>query len=73
MNENFDDRSRKEGDENLKSENEFLKMKLMLEHGAEFGEIKMESEVTANIENEFLNYIAEYEKTGSRKKNNKSI
>ncbi len=68
MNENFDDLTKKEGDENLKNENDFLKMKLMLEHGAEFGEIKTEGEVPAEMENDFLNYIAEYEKQAAERK-----
>jgi hypothetical protein len=49
-------------EEELKAENEFLKMKLMLEHGAQFGKMETDSELSPDIENEFLNYIMEFEK-----------
>jgi len=49
-------------DEKLKEENDFLKMKLMLENGAEFGEIESNDEISPQMENEFLNYIIEFEK-----------
>jgi hypothetical protein len=49
-------------DEKLKAENEFLKMKLMLEKGASFGSMETESELPPQIENQFLNYITEFEK-----------
>jgi hypothetical protein len=68
MNENFDDLTKKDGDENLKNENDFLKIKIMLEHGAEFGEMKTEGEVPAEIENDFLNYIMAYEKQAAERK-----
>ncbi len=68
MNKNFDDPAKRDEGDNLKSENEFLKMKLMLEHGAEFGKMETEGEVPANIENDFLNYIAEYEKQAAERK-----
>jgi len=48
--------------ERLKEENDFLKMKLMLENGAEFGEIEANDEVSPQMENEFLKYIIEFEK-----------
>jgi len=48
--------------EKLKEENDFLKMKLMLENGAEFGEIEANEEFSPKVENEFLNYIIEFEK-----------
>lgn len=48
-------------DEFLRTENDILKMKLMLEHGAQFGE-GGEGEMTAEMENEFLKYVAEFEK-----------
>lgn len=50
-----------EGDEKLKAENEFLKMKLMLEHGAQF-DSEGNKELPAAIENEFLSNMAEFEK-----------
>jgi len=49
-------------EEKLKAENEFLKMKLMLENGAHFGSIENDTELPPDMENEFLNYIMEYEK-----------
>ncbi|MDQ6903188.1 MAG: hypothetical protein M3139_09275 [Bacteroidota bacterium] len=67
MNENFEDLS-EENNENLKNENEFLKMKLMLEQGAEFGTIKSDSELPATVENEFLNYIMAFEKQAAERK-----
>lgn len=50
-----------EGDEKLKAENEFLKMKLMLEHGAQF-DSEGNKDLPAAIENEFLSNMAEFEK-----------
>lgn len=44
------------GDE-LKAENEFLKMKLMLEHGAVFGFGEMGHQMTPEMENSFLKSI----------------
>src|SRR4030095_5347224 len=49
------------GEEEIRNENEFLKMKLMLERGAVFGPCDNEA-LPAAVENEFLNYIAEFEK-----------
>lgn len=49
-------------EENLKNENEFLKMKLMLEQGAQFGNIQSDSELPAEIQNQFLKNIIEFEK-----------
>lgn len=49
-------------DEKLKEENEFLKMKLMLENGAKFGEIEGGDAFSPQMENQFLNYIMEFEK-----------
>ena len=43
----------------LKEENDFLKMKMMLEHGAEFGSSK---DLPPAIENEFLRSVMEFEK-----------
>jgi len=55
-------------EENLKDENDFLKMKLMLEHGAEFDAVKSDAELPANVENDFLNYIMAYEKQAAERK-----
>lgn len=49
------------GEEEVRNENEFLKMKLMLEQGAVFGSGGKET-LPAEVENEFLNYIVEFEK-----------
>ena len=50
-------------EEKLKAENDFLKMKIMLEHGADFytPDKKIQS-FNPEIENEFLNNIIEFEK-----------
>jgi hypothetical protein len=50
-----------EGDEKLKAENEFMKMKLMLENDASFG-TSGEGVLPAETENEFLRNIIEFEK-----------
>jgi hypothetical protein len=50
-----------EGDEKLKAENEFMKMKLMLERDASFG-TGGEGVLPAETENEFLRNIIEFEK-----------
>lgn len=47
-------------EDDLKAENEFLKMKLMLEHGAKFS--SNESELPPEMENEFLNSVMAFEK-----------
>lgn len=49
-------------EDQLKSENEFLKMKLMLEKGAEFGSTETGKELPPILENEFLKQIMEFEK-----------
>ena len=56
-----DDFSNLNTEDQLKAENEFLKMKLMLENGARFGKCG-EDELPAEVENEFLNNIIEFEK-----------
>jgi len=48
-------------EEKLKAENEFLKMKLMLEQGAVFGK-GTEKEISPTVENDFLQYIMAFEK-----------
>jgi hypothetical protein len=53
-------------EENLQMENQFLKMKLMLEHGASFGS---SDDLPAAVENDFLRSVMEFEKqwaTGER-------
>lgn len=51
------------GDENMEMENDFLKMKLMLEQGAQFGSIgERDEDFTPEIENQFLRNIMEFEK-----------
>lgn len=49
-------------EEELRAENDFLKMKLMLERGAQFGTVDSKAELPAEVENEFLKYISEFEK-----------
>ena len=55
-------------DENLKLENDFLKMKLMLEQGAQFGNMEGTEECPAEIENQFLRNIIEFEKQFAEQK-----
>lgn len=55
-------------EKNLKNENEFLKMKLMLEHGAEFETLQTNNDLLVETENEFLNYIMAYEKQAAERK-----
>jgi len=57
-----------EEEENLKNENEFLKMKLMLEQGAQFGNMAGDGELPAEIENQFLKNIMAFEKQAEEKK-----
>ncbi|CAN5294758.1 hypothetical protein BH20BAC1_BH20BAC1_09950 [soil metagenome] len=68
MNENPRQSPGKNEEENLKNENEFLKMKLMLEHGAEFETPQTKNDLPAEAENEFLNYIMEFEKQAAERK-----
>ena len=49
-------------EEKLKAENDFLKMKVMLERGAEFEKTPEGEELPADIENQFLRNILEFEK-----------
>ena len=49
-------------EEKLKAENDFLKMKMMLERGAEFFDAGKENELPSEIENQFLRNIMEFEK-----------
>ena len=58
MKENFEELNK---DEQLRVENEFLKMKLMLESGAQFGGSN-EGQLPAEVENTFLKNIIEFEK-----------
>lgn len=52
--------SNQKSSEQLKAENEFIKMKLMLEYGAKFGGEGTE-ELPPEVENEFLNNVLAYE------------
>ncbi|CAN5615129.1 hypothetical protein BH10BAC2_BH10BAC2_06270 [soil metagenome] len=49
-------------EEKLKAENDFLKMKMMLERGTEFEKTEEGNELPADIENQFLRNIMEFEK-----------
>ncbi len=50
-------------EEKLKAENDFLKMKIMLEHGADFYQPdKQDISLNPEIEHAFLNHIIEFEK-----------
>ncbi len=60
--------SKSSEDENLKNENEFLKMKLMLEQGAQFGAMQTGPGLPADIENQFLRNIIEFEKQYEERK-----
>jgi hypothetical protein len=55
-----EDFSHLSGEERLKAENEFLKMKLMLEKGAQFG-IESDVDLPAEAENEFLKNMIAFE------------
>ena len=48
--------------EQLRNENEFMKMKLMLERGATFGEGAEGSEIPPEVEHKFLSNIIDFEK-----------
>ncbi|HEV7781662.1 MAG TPA: hypothetical protein VGO58_10380 [Chitinophagaceae bacterium] len=54
--------------EKLKAENEFLKMKLMLENGAQFGFANTENEIPPEIENAFLRNIEAFERKSANLK-----
>jgi len=49
-------------EEKLKAENDFLKMKIMLENGVDFCNPVEQHEPDLQLENEFLKYIIEFEK-----------
>jgi hypothetical protein len=53
-------------DDPIKAENDFLKMKLMLENGAQFGESTLE--LPAEIENRFLKNMIEFESQLAKQK-----
>ena len=52
--------------EALKAENEFIKMKLMLEHGADFQYSEAAAALSPETEHEFLNYIMDFERHEAR-------
>lgn len=68
MNESPEQSAGENEEENLKNENQFLKMKLMLEHGAQFETPQTKNDLPAEAENEFLNYIMAYEKQAAERK-----
>lgn len=55
-------------EERLEAENDFLKMKIMLEQGAEFYGGNSEEKLPPEIENEFLKNIVEFEKHFDKRK-----
>ncbi|MEP7317692.1 MAG: hypothetical protein ABI921_03095 [Panacibacter sp.] len=55
-------------DEKLKAENDFLKMKMMLEHGAEFPSADAGNSLPPEVENQFLRNILEFEKQFDQRK-----
>lgn len=59
MSENFKNLN---DDENVKTENDFLKMKLMLEQGAQFGNMQTDGKLPPEMENQFLKNIIDFEK-----------
>jgi len=54
--------------DSLTDENDFLKMKLMLENGAQFGTMNTDTELPPEVENMFLNNIMEFERQCSERK-----
>ncbi len=54
-------------EEKLKAENDFLKMKIMLEHGGYF-DAANENDIPAQVENEFLKDVIEFEKQFDERK-----
>ncbi len=63
MTDEFDNLNR---EEKLEVKNEILKMKMMLENGAKFGEGG--EKASTEIENEFLNYIMAFERQAANPK-----
>ncbi|MFT4156132.1 hypothetical protein [Parafilimonas sp.] len=58
----MDDLNQMSDDEKLRAENDFLKMKLMLEHGAQFRNIENDkNDLPPEIENQFLNNVMAFE------------
>src|SRR5579885_1596753 len=55
-------------EEKLKAENDFLKMKMMLERGAEFFQPEDAPEISSELENQFLKNILEFEKQFEQQK-----
>lgn len=54
--------------EELRTENDILKMKLMLEYGASFGSVPGGEEIDPEIEHHFLNNVLEFEKHSAEAK-----
>jgi len=55
-------------EDNIEEENDFLKMKIMLEYGGKFYDGKSNEELPPEVENEFLNNIIEFEKQFDQRK-----
>jgi hypothetical protein len=53
---------------NLEDENDFLKMKLMLENGAKFGTMNTDTELPPEVENMFLKNMMEFERQAAERK-----
>jgi hypothetical protein len=67
MDENIEHSEEEYEEGNLKNENEFLKMKMMLESGAQFGSMSEEG-LPPEIENQFLRNIMAFEKQAQEMK-----
>ena len=55
-------------EDSLEDENDFLKMKLMLENGAKFGTIDTDTELPPEVENMFLKNMMEFERQAAERK-----
>src|SRR5690242_2555088 len=64
----MDDLENMSEEEKLKAENDFLKMKMMLERGAEFHKPDDAPEMSSELENKFLRNILEFEKQFEQQK-----
>lgn len=65
----MDDDKKMNAEESLKAENDFLKMKIMLEQGADFySPENLNEPLNPEIENQFLNNIIEFEKQFEQRK-----
>ena len=55
-------------EERVKAENDFLKMKIMIEHGGEFFSGEDNVDISTEFENDFLNHVIEFEKQFSSRR-----